>query len=101
VNRLLILSLCLLLGACDLRPSKPHADYGTCLASHEETTFVPMYTTICNGSSCSPMLSGMLPVNSTVCDSYQYPFGDGPGYHADVKRYERELAEWKQRNPGK
>ncbi len=93
MKRILILAaLCVALTACDMRPWKPSADYGSCLKGHTESGLMMIPNS--NGGFT------YVPTSDYVCDEYEYPLGDGPAYHADVLRYQRELTEWCARNPG-
>ena len=98
MKRTLLTLACLALTAC--HPSMPHADYGRCVRSHSETYIRPSIG-VQNGLDYGGGLAmgGIAYDTQTVCDEYQYPLGDGPGYHEDVKRYEREMVEYRKDHP--
>lgn len=100
MKRLLILaSLCVALTACDLKPRQPAPDYGLCLAGHTEESVIVMWQSMCVGNSCT-QIPYTIPTSDYICDRHEYPLGDGPGYLADVQRYQRELTEWCERHSG-
>lgn len=76
----------------DWKPTPPWMkDYGRCLASHEEVSF--MLFPDSNGGTT------MLPTTDTVCDVHEYPAGDGPDYQRRYREFEVRLADWHKRNP--
>lgn len=93
MKNIMIALACLALAAC--HPFQPQPDYGRCTRSHTEdsVTLIPVYGT--NGS----ISYTYWPTSETVCDEHQFPLGDGPAYHEDVKRYEREMVEWRKDHP--
>lgn len=87
--------LCILLAACE--PSPPHADYGRCLAGHTESSVQMQFAYSVTDGGYHNVL---VPTTEFVCDTHQYPLGDGPAYAADVQRYQREMAEYRKDHPG-
>lgn len=91
MKRLLVAALAaFLLCACSHRSSDPELDYGKCLSGHDETTFIPMM---------SGKVMTYMPITDYVCDHHQYPYGHGPGYAADLKRWRKAMDEWRIKYP--
>lgn len=91
---LLLAAVCATVAAC--HPSKPRADYGKCMGGHTESSVILSYG---YNPSTNSYQSVLVPTTDFVCDKWQYPLGDGPAYHEDVKRYEREMVEWRKDHP--
>lgn len=50
-------------------------DKGRCLEQHTQLVLVPQYMTTCSNNVCSMRLMYFMPVNTVVCDRYEFPDG--------------------------